>query len=192
MPNWCDTTYKCVGEKEELDKLEKAIKTLEKMKEPYVKNGFGKLWLGCVINYLGGDWEKFQCRGEITDYDRQEDVLEICQNTAWCEQEGFRHFIEQKFPSIRVYYKEEEPGCGVYYTNDEEGRFFPEQFLLEDGDIWEYFEDIKGLADYLSQYLKTEVKSDITAISEAIDKHNEDHEEDGSYLYLHEFSVIQD
>jgi hypothetical protein len=30
------------------------------------------------------------------------------------------------FPSLRIYYKAEEPGCEVYLKNDAEGKYFPE------------------------------------------------------------------
>lgn len=80
---------------------------------------------------LGGKWEDYFCRGEIIDYSLNGDILEITQCTAWCEQEGVRRIIQEKFPSIKVYYREEEPGCDVYYTNDTTGCFFPETYLFK-------------------------------------------------------------
>ena len=104
----------------------KIIEANAKRKNPRVKNGFGVLWLGCIIDHLGFDWEKYRCRGEILDYNLDGNVLTIYQDTAWCEQEGFRECIEKKYPSIKVYYRDEEPGCGVYYTNDSTGKYFPD------------------------------------------------------------------
>ena len=63
----------------------------------------------------------------ITDYSLDGNVLTINQETAWCEQEGVRRIIEEKFPSIKVYFMEEESGCGVFYTNDSSGDYFPER-----------------------------------------------------------------
>ena len=113
MPNWCDCTYKCVGDLKDVRSLYKALKYIDKRKTSIIKNGFGKWWLGNLVVKLGGNWEKYRCRGEITYYELNGNILTICQNTAWCEQEGVRKIIEEKFPSIKVYYREEEPGCGI-------------------------------------------------------------------------------
>ena len=56
MPNWALTSYKFKGADESQAKdLYQKIEALNKMDKPFVENGFGKLWLGCVVNYLGGD-----------------------------------------------------------------------------------------------------------------------------------------
>ena len=41
----------------------------------------------------------------------------IWQNTAWGEQEGVRKIIEEKLSCVKVYFQEEEPGCGLFATN---------------------------------------------------------------------------
>ena len=43
MPNWCLTTYKCIGEKKEVFKLYNTIKKMDRRKESVLPNGFGKL-----------------------------------------------------------------------------------------------------------------------------------------------------
>ena len=88
MPNWCSTSYKCVGDLKEVKSLHKILKYIDKRKTTILKNGFGKWWLGNLVHKLGGDWEKYRCRGEITDYFLDGNVLTINQETAWCEQEG--------------------------------------------------------------------------------------------------------
>ena len=103
MPNWSNTLYACIGDPTEIRQLHNAIKTNARRKTSRVKNGFGTLWLGNIIDQLGGNWEEWKCRGEITGFQMEKDAkkLTIYQSTAWCEQEGFRKFIEKKFPSIR-------------------------------------------------------------------------------------------
>lgn len=135
MPNWCDTHYRILGDKNQIDELYKAIEHLKSLPEPFVKNGFGKLWLGCLVNYLGGDWQKVNCRGEITDYMRDEESLDIYTMTAWAECNEVRAFLEDKFPDISIYYLAEEPGMCEYYTNDEDGSIFHAKYML-------YIEDI--------------------------------------------------
>lgn len=56
MPNWCNCTYKCVGELKEVKSLHKNLKYIDKRKTSILKNGFGKWWLGNLVTKLGGDW----------------------------------------------------------------------------------------------------------------------------------------
>ena len=111
MPNWCDCTYKCVGDLKEVKSLYKILKYIDRRKTSIEKNGFGKWWLGNLVTKLGGNWEKYRCRGEITYYELNNNILTICQSTAWYEQEGVRNIIEEKFPSIeelKAYFDKEE------------------------------------------------------------------------------------
>ena len=194
MPNWCDTTYKCVGNPKEVRKLYDVIDANCKRKEPRVKNGFGPLWLGCIIDELGGDWEQIRCRGTITWYELNEkgNILTIYQDTAWCEQEGFRQCIEKVFPSIKVYFREEEPGCDVYYTNDTNRKYFPERYLLDSYDEPLYFETIGEAAECVSDIVGHPVEATIKAIDEALDEYMEEHEDDEIFYSFHEFKIVTD
>lgn len=191
MPNWCDTSYKCVGEPKEVKSLHKVLKYIDKRKTSILKNGFGKWWLGNLVTKLGGDWEKYRCRGEITDYSLDGNILTINQSTAWCEQEGVRQIIEEKFPSIKVYYREQETGCGVFYTNDASGEYFPERFFLDTGEDWEYFENIQEAAQYVSGIIGREVRPEKNAIEEALGEYMEEQEDEDIWYSFHEFEVVE-
>ena len=192
MPNWCDVVYKCIGDPKEVRSLYKIIKANDKRKTSRVKNGFGTLWIGNIIDALGEDWEKLRCRGEIIGYHIENDLLTIYQSTAWCEQEGFRECIEKKFPSIKVYYREEEPGCDVYYTNDAYRNYFPERYLLNNNDEPLYFNTIKEAAEYVSGIVNQKVEANMEAIEKALDNYEEEHEDDDVYFSFHEFQVVDD
>ena len=194
MPNWCDTTYKCVGDPKEVRALHKVLKYIDRRKTTIVRNGFGKWWLGNLVTKLGGKWEDYCCRGEITGYSFDGDVLEITQYTAWCEQEGVRRIIQEKFPSIKVYYREEEPGCEVYYTNDTTGDYFPETYFLDSYDEQRYFETIEEAAESVSEIVGCAVEATVNAIQEALEKYVEQKENEGEEVFysLHEFKVIDD
>lgn len=43
MPNWCYTSYRFEGNKEEIADLHKKLQSLDELPEPLVENGFGKL-----------------------------------------------------------------------------------------------------------------------------------------------------
>ena len=77
MPNWCDCTDKCVGEPKEVKSLYRVLKYIEMRKPSVVKTGFGKWWIGNLVTKLGGDWEKYRCRGEITGYNMEDNVVII-------------------------------------------------------------------------------------------------------------------
>lgn len=194
MPNWCDTTYKCVGDPKEVRALHKVLKYIDRRKTTIVRNGFGKWWLGNLVTKLGGKWEDYCCRGEITGYSFDGDVLEITQYTAWCEQEGVRRIIQEKFPGIKVYYREEEPGCEVYYTNDTTGNYFPESYFLDSYDEQRYFETIEDAAESVSEIVGCAVEATVNAIQEALEKYVEQKENEGEEVFysLHEFKVIDD
>jgi hypothetical protein len=186
MPNWCDTIYKCVGNPKEVRSLYNIILANNKRKRPRVKNGFGTLWLGCIIDQLGFDWEKHQCRGEILDFSLEGNVLTIYQNTAWCEQEGFRECIEKKYPSVKVFYREEEPGCDVFYTNDKKGDYFPERYLLDNYDEPLYYETIEEAAKSVSDIVGHKVEAKIETITEALDDYEVKHKDEDIFYSFHE------
>lgn len=193
MPNWCLTEYKCVGNPKEVRELHKVLKYIDRRKTTIVRNGFGKWWLGNLVTKLGGKWEDYRCRGEIIDYSLDCDILIISQSTAWCEQEGVRRIIQEKFPSIKVYYREEEPGCGVYYTNDTTGCYFSEQYLIDNNEEPRYFETIEDAAEWVSDLVGHKVESDSTDIQAALDEYVEAQENPKEHFSsLHEFIIVED
>lgn len=191
MPNWCDVTYKCVGDPKEVKSLYKVLQYINNRKTSILKNGFSKFWLGNLVHKLGYDWKEYRCRGEITDFYLDSDnVLTIAQNTAWCEQEGVRDAIEKAFPSIKVYYIEEEPGCDVYDTNDSSGKYFPERFYLDSYDQQEYFKTIEEAADYVAKIIGHKVEASVDAIDEALDDYVDKQDNEDVFYCFHEFTVI--
>lgn len=193
MPNWCDTTYKCVGKKEDIQSLHKTLEQLRAMKKPFVKNGFGNLWLGCVVNILGGKWEDVRCRGEIIDFSMDgDDILVISQSTAWCEQEEFRYFLERHYPGMKIFYQE-EPGCEVCCTNDETGEYFSDKYMLDSYDGCEYFNSLHDVAVKVKEITGTDVKTE-EDIEKALDVYQEQMEKKGKEVFysLHKFKYCAD
>lgn len=179
MPNWCITEYKCVGDPKEVRALHKVLKYIGRRKTVIIRNSYSKFWLGNLVAKLGGKWEDYFCRGEIIDYSLNGDILEITQCTAWCEQEGVRRIIQEKFP---------------YYTNDTTGRFFPETYLLDNYDEPLYFKTIEEAAKSVSEIVGCTVEATVDAIQEALEKYIEQKESSGEEVFysFHEFKVIDD
>ena len=194
MPNWASTSYvfKAKDQEQAKDLYEK-IDSLSKMTEPLVENGFGKLWMGCLVNLLGGNWDKVYCRGEIIDYNLTDDHLSIGCETAWGEMPEFRHFLEQQYPGSKIFYQVEECGNCVYATNDTGGEFFPDRYCLDSYDGLEYFETIEEAAKYIGETIGKELPSDFAEIESAIDDYMEEHDNsDESWMSFHRFDVLND
>ena len=197
MSNTCFTTYKVVSEnKKDVTKLFKTIKRLDGRKTPLVKNGWydPKLWLGCLVKALGGDPQKVYCRGTITFYEMEDDVLTLNTETAWAEMSETRHFIESCFPGMKIYYIEEESGCERFYTNDSEGIYFKDRYYLDGFDDSEYFETLEEAAKYVKEIIGHDVEADFDAIDKALSDYVEEHEEDDPdcYYSFHEFKEVND
>ena len=199
MPNWAYTSYLVKGSSEEVAALHKIIQDLEAREESYLPNGFGKLWLGNLVSILGGDWEKIYCRGHILDYSLQEDILRMNVESAWGEMDETRHFLQNKFPSLEIFYQTEEPGLCIFLTNDAAGAYFPERWLLDWNDekenlfIWEYFKDISAVKQYLKEQgvLTKDVFPSRGAIAAALEEIQEQRPDEISFM-LEEFKVVED
>ena len=114
MPNISTTNYVIEGKKEELDAL------YQKMKELQGQN------LGQLVKALGKNPEEMECRGELTELVREGDTLRMTFETAWTPCYEVTQLMKAVYPSLRIFYKAEEPGCEVYLKNDAEGKYFPE------------------------------------------------------------------
>ena len=179
MPNWCSTTYRIYGDKEQRDALFSAIDDLTKPEEPRVPNGFGKLWLGCLIDSLGGDWHSVHCRGDIDNYYQEEDCLVVCTETAWAEMHEVRHFLEEKFPGLTIYYISEEPGMAEYYTNDKDGSIFHVRYAIDDDYDVNTFMTLEEVADFLNgaNLRDWTIEPTEESIRKAIDEYESEDEE---------------
>lgn len=126
MANICTTNYVIEGKKDELDELYRIMKELQEMEQPLVENNFGPTWLGCLVKALGKNPEDMLCRGIWIELERQDNRLLMTFETAWTPCYEVTQLMKTIFPSLRIYYKAEEPGCEVYLKNDAEGKYFPE------------------------------------------------------------------
>ena len=126
MPNICTTNYVIEGKKEELDALYQKMKELQEMEQPLVENKLGPTWLGCLVKALGKNPEDVLCRGIWIELERQDGKLLMAFETAWTPCYEVTQLMKTIFPSLRIYYKAEEPGCEVYLKNDADGKYFAE------------------------------------------------------------------
>lgn len=199
MPNWAYTQYKIKGSESEVAALHKTIQNLADMDESLLPNGFGKLWLGNLVHALGGDWEKTYCRGHILDYSLENGILKINTETAWGEMSDVRHFIEQKYSSLQIFFQTEECGMCIFQTNDSIGEIFPERWLLDWNDekenvfIWEYFTDLPAVIQYLKDngVIEKDIEPKKEAIVAVLNEMQEEWPDDISFM-LEEYVVVDD
>ena len=114
MANICATNYVIEGEKKELDAL------YQKMNELQGQD------LGLLVKALGKNPDEMECRGEWTELVREDETLRMIFETAWTPCYEVTNLLKSVYPSLRIFYKAEEPGCEVYLKNDAEGKYFPE------------------------------------------------------------------
>ncbi len=57
MPNWCYTSYVCVGSERDTRDLYEKMRALSKRTASLLPNDFGKEWMGNVVAALGGKWQ---------------------------------------------------------------------------------------------------------------------------------------
>lgn len=187
MPNWCNTSYKFVGDKEEVADLYNKLQSLNDMPEPLVENGFGKLFLGCVVNLFGGDWKEIYCRGEI-------DYMEICGDsmiqlstmTAWGDMPEVWDFVCKNYPSIEYYYLAEEGGLCYYVNSDTTGEYFPEKYYVLHAEGYsEYLDDDEELLEYIAEKIGAAKIESIDQLDQLLEQYNKEHANEE--IYYHEF-----
>jgi len=185
MPNWCSTDYRCYGNKGELVELKEKLDYLSSLEKPLVENGFGKLWCGCLVTLLGGDWNEVYCRGEIDSFEFSGTILCMTVMSAWSELGEWRRFVKSKFPNIFIVYRAEEPGNIYYETNDVAGDYFPDRYILDFTDGPEYFKTIEDAAGYVSRLTGKEVKTEeeIDAALEELEENELEENEDVFYSF---------
>ena len=122
MANICTTNYVIEGKREELDALYETMKKLQDSGAS-VEYATG---LGLLVEALDKAPNEVMCRGGWTALEREGDTLRVTFETAWTPCYEVTNLMKATYPSLRFFYKAEEPGCGVYLKNDAEGKYFPE------------------------------------------------------------------
>ncbi len=192
MPNWCWCPLIATGDNTEVRDLYEKMKSLEERETSLVENGFGKTWMGNLVTLLGGDWQKFYCKGEFMDLEIDCDDGAVRFNVmfAWSEPDEVIQLLRLKYPNLEFYFLAEEPGMGYFVTNDQSGEYFPERYYFSEPDACEsfYYEE-EELDDFLrdvGKFLGKEVKS-MEEAKEAINAYNETATD---YAEIREIQVI--
>ena len=192
MANWASTSYRIEVSESDLKKVYDVIDNFVTGKSKPVLEDASKEWEGNIVKALGASDEQLKesyLRGFIEEYELDGDVIRINAEEAWGATD-FRHILGNLMPELTIYYIVEEAGCDLFATNDIDGKYFPEQYLVDayvkDADYYEYFETKGQMKDFVSSLIG---KEDFT--DEDIEAWNEEHEDDDSYIYVHEFQYVE-
>ena len=160
------------GPEDKVRKLYHMMKNLEERKEPLIENGFGTAWYGNLVTILGSDWNDVYCRGSWSDLRlMSDDLLAWNDETAWSPMLEVFTLIEKAIPGLKVWYMAEEEGMEIYETNDADGIFFPERYILRTDWDTEYYEELSQVLKVASDKLKRDIrtKDELEAAIEDLD-----------------------
>lgn len=196
MTNWCSTTYVVEGEKKELKALYDLMKGLESMDKPLVENDFGQSWLGCLVTAIGESWQDVRCRGYWAEvFFREEDKLQIETVTAWDSCNKVFKAIKGKFKSLSFYYQFEEPGTYYYGTNDKDGKYFTDRYIVDacrnTTYFFDYYSTLESALEMVSYICGKEVRS-LEEAYQACDKAAMECGNPVQYCRLHEVKLYDD
>lgn len=192
MANWASTSYRIEGSKSDLERVYRIIDDFVCERQKPVETNASKEWEGNIVKVLGAtdeQLEKNYLRGFIGEYELDGEVLRIDAQEAWGATD-FRHILGKLMPELTIYYIVEEAGCDVFATNDIDGKYFSERYLVDayvkNEDFYEYFDTEKQMKNFVSSLLEKEEFTE-----EDIEAWNEEHEDDDSYIYIHEFKYVE-
>lgn len=154
MPNWCDTTYKIYGDKNDVQKLARIARYS-------LSNKRNSGWIGYFIDKLKDKntpketVEFAYQRGWIIDWnlddtDSENPILTLYCDIAWGENPNWRYFIEEKL-NVNIEYLAIEPGCQVFLSNSDE---YADKYQLSiDNDV-HYCFGTEQVLQTVNKYLK--------------------------------------
>lgn len=177
MPNWCDTTYRAVGTKEQVKKFyDLAMSSWKKSQDD------NQGWLGHLVTELGGDWQKVSCRGWMQDEPMLAVSGEECTivaNTAWGEPHEWRKFIEEKIYGLTLFYLAIEPGCCLYLSNMDD---YVDKYYVDNLNDGSEILDEDATIDYVNEHFGKKFET----IDECIDFAGEYEEDGDSVLWINQ------
>ena len=185
MPNWCFSDYRLVSDNNEVEELYDRMKRLQEMKQPLKPNSFGTTWLGNLVEDLGVDFNQVQCRGSWDNLTLEDGVLSFTTETAWYRCTEVEDLIREKYPTIDISFRCEEPGMAIYEKNN--NVFFPEDYIvdIEDDDTYYLMESeaLQTLSDFFG--------IDFKDMDEAMVLVQENNEKDDGCVWVNKYEFVE-
>ena len=140
--------------------------------------------------------DDYELRGYIDycEYDEDQDALKMYICHAWSPCYDFMDLIRSQF-DVTIYYYAEEFGCDVVETNDFEGEWFPQRYVI-DSDLFDeciYIDNNKELSKVLKKEFNIDIpEKDLNLegkLNEVEEKLDTFAEEKGGYISLHKVEL---
>lgn len=165
------------GKRRELRSLYGKMKRLQERKKPLVENGFyyPTRWLGNLVIRLGADWHDVYCRGTWSDLTLKKNHLYFFTETEWRPPFTLLKLIQKVYPSLIFYFEAEGDEWDAYLTNDAEGKYYSNRYIVDCEPDIEYFDTIAEACNHLSAYIGKPITATWQALNEAADEWNDEH-----------------
>ena len=180
------------GERRELRSLYGKMKRLQERKKPLVENGFyyPTRWLGNLVTRLGADWHDVYCRGTWSDLQLKDSHLYFFTETAWHPPFALLKLIQKVYPSLIFYFSAEGDDWDAYLTNDAEGKYYSNRYIVDCEPDIEYFNTIAEASNHLSAYIGKPVAASWETLNEAADEWNDEHPDSDWSINVKQIEVI--
>ena len=193
MADMCITDYVIEGSENELQDLYQKITDVANGNITKIDNT-DNAWVGYLVQLLGEDPDSVYCRGWIYDhkYDETKGCIRLSVESAWEELNEVRDVICEHYPSVSICMISEEPGNSVYETNDAEGKYFAERYVLTGEYESNYFTTIDELKKAVSEITKTPIEklSDFDSIMCECSYYNATRNDKDEHIFIDEFEII--
>lgn len=194
MPNWCSTDYIIESDnKELLQRICNAINECAAMKKPLVKNSATD-WAGNTFKMLGITTHKadrcFWSAAEIKDGN-----LHFHEEGAWCRGASIvileDHFENEEGESeLGIYFISEELGSGIFETNDTEGEYFKEKYIITTDDDTIYCNSFCELREAVQELLDDDTEfGSVWEMEQAALKDIDEDDEDDEGINMHIYEI---
>lgn len=180
MANWCQTYYTIVGNKEEITELFNLLKPMYDSRGQ-MDDGSSNNWLCHLVTKLGVNRKEVDCDGYISYLEELGDngtKITLTTESKWADCHEVFDLIKTKYESIDYYYFAEEDSCGYFHTNDKEGLYYPNRFIVKQSYTDE--KEFVNLEDALKEISKL-IEKEVNSLEEAftcIERYNEDIKDD--------------
>ena len=179
------------GDQRQMKSLYGKMKRLQERKKPLVKNDYyhSERWLGNLVKRLGANYNSVYCRGTWDCLKMSEKTLSFTTETASKPPFRLLKLIEDIYPSLSFYFEAEGDDWEWLLTNDAEGKYYPDRFLVDSDLGYEYFVDLEGVCQFLSTRITIVGKSE-NLLYEAIDEWEENNNDPNQYIIIKKVEVL--
>lgn len=179
MPNWCNTEYILRGKSEDLNACAEVINKFAFGGYPDEDRQYSTYQL--IDREIEGSVNNQDARNDFQQAEIETNsdgtmYLQTWTTTAWKPEHGLVEKLCEKFNLSYLYFAEES-GEGIYETNDKNGDFFSDRYMIEEcNEETGYYKTVREALDDLGSRTSRlcETMEDAQSV---IKEHNRTHEE---------------